>query len=454
MKKIILYFIMLIICSCSKNDDDISLVNSNPGELKLEEISFQGNVVTLNWNDVIDLDEDIIYYSLYINSILIEKTTLSTSTLPLEYNNKYDGKIIATDKNGGVSELDFSIESPKSKILFFSDVSGKLIAHDLITNKTLWESDTYIREAHTTYKNMIFSGVDGLNGINILTGELEWTSSPSNNYNYYKNIITDNINVYAFNDVSDLQCVNIETGEKLWDRSFLDYNATLSIDETRIFVSSRNDDHLFAINKVTGGTDWSLSLDASNKFYTNPLINNDNIYIGDSYGVFYAINRNNGNKIWTIDLGRYNTFIVSPTIFENTIITGTYNTLYSLHENNGSIKWTYSPEGTIQTSPFIYNNSIYIGYSNNGTAELICLNAENGNLKWKYDLSSNTTTSPIVYEDTVYMGDWGNNFYAINSNTGELEWKIQRANSIISSPTIVIGNSDTVIYPSSHGLKN
>lgn len=453
MKKIISILLLLILLSCS-NEEALPHQNSAPEEIKLEKITFEGKTVTIDWNTVLDVDDDLIHYSLYINSILVEKTTKSISTSLLEYNNEYRGRIIATDKNGGVSELEFTFETPKSKILLFSDSSQNLIAHDLITNKTLWESNTSYIEAHTAYKNMIFSGVKGLYGINILTGEIEWTSSLSTNYNEYRNIITDNTNVYGFDASSKLYCVNIESKEKLWDRSFLNYYATLSIDETRVFVSSRNNDHLYAINKVSGQTDWSLRLDASYKFLTNPLINNDQIYIGDYYGIFYALNKNDGSKIWTIDMGRYNSFFAAPTIFENTIITGTYSTLYALYENNGNIKWTYKPEGTIETSPFIHNNNIYIGISKNGTAELVCLNAEDGSFKWKYDLSSNTTTSPIVYEDIVYIGDWDNNFYAINATNGSLEWKLQTDNPIIKSPIIVIGNSDTVIYPSSHGLKN
>lgn len=453
MKKNILILLLLITFSCSKNGDTPPQ-NANPGELKIESINFQGQVVTIDWNDVVDTDDDIIYYSLYINSILVTETTKSINTILLEYNNEYECRIIATDKNGGVSEIKTTFKSPKSKILFYSDFAGNLTAYDLRTNNILWESKTTYIEAHTTHNDMIFTGLNGVNGINILTGEVVWRSTPSVNYNNYRNIITDNENVYAFDADSKLQCINIERGEKLWEHSFLDYYATLSIDESRIFVSSRNNDHLYAVNKVSGGINWSFELDNSYKFLTNPLINNDNIYIGDYYGVFYAFNKDNGEKIWSIDLGKYNPFFASPTIYENTIITGTHNTVYSLYENNGVIKWTYNSGGTIESSPYIYNNNVYIGVSKNGSGELVCLNADDGYIKWKYDLPNNTTTSPIVFENTVYTGDWDKNFYAIDATTGILEWKTQTKEFITKSPTIVIGNSETVIYPSSHGLKN
>ena len=454
MKKIIPILLLLITLSCSK-DEGTPPQNTNPEQIKIESLNFQGQEVTIDWNDVVDVDGDIIYYSLYINSILVAETTISINTSLIEYNNEYECRIIAKDKNGGMSELKTTFESPKSKILFFSDFKGDLIAYDLITNKILWESKTSHLEAHTTYNNVVFSGINGINSIDIQTGELKWTSSPSPSYNNYRNFITDKTNVYAFDSDSNLHCLYVENGDKLWEGSFMDYYATLAIDDSRVFISSRNDDHLYAINKVSGEIDWSFKLNQSYKFLTNPLINNNNIYIGDYYGVFYAFNKNSGEKIWSIDLGKYNSFYASPTIFENTIITGTYSTLYCLDENNGILKWLYRPNnGGIESSPFIYNSNVYVGIAKNGSGELVCLDAKNGDLKWKFDLPNKTTSSPIVYEDTVYFGDWGNNFYAINAITGILEWKIQTKEFITKSPTIVIGNSDTVIYPSSHGLKN
>ncbi len=456
MKKVFLLTIFLILVSCSPGDTNVPL-NNNPRALKIENISFHGKEVTIDWNDVTDADGDIIYYNLYVNSILIGEFTTSIMTTILDYNNSYTGRIIATDKNGGISELDFTFESPKSKILFFKDFGGDLTAYDLITKKVLWKSKTSFIEAHASYKDKIYSGLNGINALNILTGEIVWTTNPYNQSpSEYRNIIVDDTHVFAVSSNSNLHCVSMDTGEELWERSFLNIYAPLSIDDSKVFVSSRNNDHLYAINKVTGGTDWSFRLNNSYKFLTNPLIHNDNIYIGDYYGVFYALNKHNGERIWNIDLGRDNSFYASPTLFENTIITGTYRALYSIYEHNGIVKWTYSPNlyGTIETSPFVHNNNVYIGISKNGSGELVCLDATNGHLKWKFELANNTTCSPIVFEDTVYTGDWDKNFYAINATTGILDWKIRTNEIVTKSPTIVIGNSETVIYPSVHGLKN
>lgn len=455
MKLKITVILTFLILSCSR-DENSTPQNSIPGSIQIENIDFQGKEVTIDWNDVVDTDDDEIYYKLYINSVLIGETTESLGKTTLKYNNDYTGKITATDKKGGVSDLDFTFQSPKSKILFFSGLYGNLVAYDLITNKTLWSKIIpFSPESFTVNNNLIYTGNESISGLDILSGEIIWTCSPSVNYNSYTSIITDNSNVYAFNSDSDLLCVNQESKETLWERSFLGYYAPLAIDDTRVFVCSRNDDHLYAVNKTTGSIDWSFRIYESYKIITNPLVAGDAIYFGSYGGTFYALNKNSGEKIWSTGVGANSSFKASPTLFDDTIISGTYQRIYAFNKFDGAVKWTYSPSnGIIESSPFIYDSKVYFGIDQNGKGEFVCLDAVNGSLKWKYDLQGATTSSPVVFENNVYFGDWAKNFYALNATTGALNWKITTDQVITYSPTVVIGNGETVVYPSSHGLKN
>ncbi|GAB5476058.1 MAG: hypothetical protein Mars2KO_41570 [Maribacter sp.] len=461
--KYIAVFLLLFSFSCS-SDDETPIPpkpNSNPGSIKIDEISFDGKNVTIDWSDAQDADGDQIFYKLYINSILIMESTESIGRSILNYNSEYSGRIIGTDKKGGVVEIDFDISTPKSKILFYTDGFGYVNAFDLYTLKPLWRSETSFIETHSVYGNIIYTGSNGINGLDILTGELLWTSTPSINYNReYRNIIFDESNVYAFDVDSNLHCVDKNTGGKLWERSFLDYYAPLTLDSEKVFVCSRNDDNLFAINKKTGLVDWSFEVDpnyssAAIRINSNPLIINNNIYFGDNLGRFYSVNKNSGIKNWSVSAPQYTSFNVSPTLYENQIITGTLGVMYSLDLNTGDEKWRYAAQqGSFSTSPFIYKDRVYSGVDGNGSGELICLDAKTGQLIWKFDLESNVTCSPIVHEDVVYIGDWNSSFFAVNALTGVLDWKIKTEEVIFKSPTIVIGEGEEVIYPSIHGLKN
>jgi len=445
--------------SCSSDDEILTVkINSNPEPITVDDIVLDGATTTIDWSDAKDEDDDQIFYKLYINSILIEETTKSISTTTLAYNTDYIGRIIATDKKGGTTEVSFEFSSSKSKILLYSNGVGALKAVDLHTLTPMWTTQTTSIESHIISGNMIYSGIDGINGLDILSGEIIWTSTPSNNYNRdYRNIIADDLNVYALDAGSNLHCVNKTTGGKMWERSFMDYYAPLSIDLEHIFICSRNNDHLYAINKSTGEADWSFRLESNaSKIKTNPLIINNDIYFGDNRGKFYSLNKNTGLKNWSISApGQYISFDSSPTQFNELIITGTNRALYAYNSITGVSKWQYTLNGnTLKTSPFVYNDKVYIGVSKNGSGELVCLNANDGSVVWRFNLENNTTSSPIVFEDTVYIGDWNKNMYFVNASTGVLITKIKSESIIFKSPSIVVGEGETVIYPSVNGLKN
>ncbi|UOY07185.1 PQQ-binding-like beta-propeller repeat protein [Muricauda sp. SCSIO 64092] len=462
-----LIFVLFFI-SCSTDSDPVTVIeqedppkpNSIPGSFNVTNVTFEGSTVTIDWEDVIDTDNDQIYYKLYVDNALIGDYTESIASVQLQYNTSYVARVIATDKRGGTVEASLNFDSPKSKILFYSEFNGMLTAFDLHTKQALWKEATSFIETHSIYQDVIYSGINGINGLDILTGEIVFTSTPSiHNNAEYRNIIADKDNVYAFNTSSDLFCVDRITGEKIWERSFMNYYAPLAIDDNRVFVCSRNNDHIYAIDKITGTTDWSRQVDpnstgAASRINTNPLIVNENIYYGDNIGRFYSVNKNTGEKNWSINAGTFNTFFPSPTIFEDQIITGTYHNLYSFDITTGSQNWDYSPSGSLQTSPFIYDNRIYIGVSGNGSGELVCLDAKSGQLIWKFDLGNETTSSPIVYENVVYIGDWSKKIYAVRADTGILDWETNTDEIIAKSLTLVEGSGDIVVYPSVHGLKN
>ena len=374
--------ITLIICfSCSSSDNvPPAKPNSAPNAIKIDDISFDGKTVTIDWSDAQDADNDQIFYKLYINSILITESTESIGNAILDYNADYLGRIIATDRKGGTTEVNFEFSSLKSKILFYPERNGNLTAFDLYTKQPLWKAKTSNIETHTLSENLIYSGIEGINGLDILTGDVLWTSTPSGHYNsQYRNILVDETNVYAFDSDSNLHCVSKITGGKLWERSFLEYYAPLALDEERIFVCSRNNDYLYAINKKTGLTDWSIGIIPNTnigltRIDTNPMIVNENIYFGDRSGRFYSVNRNSGTINWSTYYPQSGSFGPSPTLYENQIISGMggyQGDLISLDLYTGTENWRFTAQQVaFTTSPFVYKDKIYIGATGNGMANL------------------------------------------------------------------------------------
>ena len=90
--------------------------------------------------------------------------------------------------------------------------------------------------------------------------------------------------------------------------------------------------------------------------------------------------------------------------------------LYSMDAADGSKKWEFETEGTIVSTPLIYENTVYIGSFDR---YLYAIDASTGKLKWKFLAENWFWAKPVVYNDTVYAGGLDGKVYALKAATGE-----------------------------------
>ncbi|MEM0465244.1 MAG: PQQ-binding-like beta-propeller repeat protein, partial [Candidatus Pacearchaeota archaeon] len=97
------------------------------------------------------------------------------------------------------------------------------------------------------------------------------------------------------------------------------------------------------------------------------------------------------------------------------------NSRFSTEEINLTIeiKWNYSTENAIFSSPAVVNNILYIGSTDNKT---YALNATNGSLIWNYSTENAIFSSPAVVNNILYIGSTDNKTYALNATNGSLIW--------------------------------
>ena len=143
---------------------------------------------------------------------------------------------------------------------------------------------------------------------------------------------------------------------------------------------------------------------------------------------------------------------------------------------DGTLKWKFSTNGSVLSSPVIDSNGvIYVGsvdQSADGSlgGDLFAINA-NGTFKWKYATGSLAYSSPAIGTDgTIYVGSYGafnasaisrmvdplsptrsfervvssveSNLYVINRN-GTLKWKFKTDGNVNSSPAV---DRDGTVY--------
>ena len=84
-----------------------------------------------------------------------------------------------------------------------------------------------------------------------------------------------------------------------------------------------------------------------------------------------------------------------------------------------SLKWTFSTNGAIYSSPAVAGGVVYIGSSD---GNLYAVDAATGKLRWKFDAHGQVRSSPAVVGGAVYVISLDGNLYAVDTATGKQRW--------------------------------
>lgn len=103
--------------------------------------------------------------------------------------------------------------------------------------------------------------------------------------------------------------------------------------------------------------------------------------------------------------------------------------------------------GTELSSPAVVNGTVYIGGVG---GSVYALNATDGTERWKTATTFDVQSSPTVWNDTVYIGS-NEDVYALDTTTGTEQWSYPTNNKVYSTPTVVngtvyVGSYDNNVY--------
>jgi len=190
---------------------------------------------------------------------------------------------------------------------------------------------------------------------------------------------------------------------------------------------------------------WNLNM--GSQVLSSPVINEDEVIYGASYGgLVFAVN-SNGSFYWSRSTGSF--IFSSPSLDEDgNVYIGVWDKLKS-YTSSGSPRWTYDTDGVIWSSVNITPNGSICFSSQDRNVYM--LNNEGG-LIWSYEGDDQFNSTPAIDENsTIYIGCMDNNLYALNSD-GTLKWSFSAGDGIQSSPSInfdgsiVFGSLDDKIY--------
>ena len=114
----------------------------------------------------------------------------------------------------------------------------------------------------------------------------------------------------------------------------------------------------------------------------------------------------------------------------------------------GTLKWIFSTDGPIHSSPAVADGTVYIGSRDH---KLYALDADTGAKRWEYKTGTWVESSPVIVNGVVYFGSNDGRLYALDAHSGEKLWDFKTEYPIKSSPAVAggivyFGAEDYYIY--------
>ncbi len=255
--------------------------------------------------------------------------------------------------------------------------------------------------------SVFFGSSDGnVYALNANTGQLKWKFEAKGSIHcspvLYKNTL------YIGSWDANLYAIDMETGKERWrfetgkQTGFKGIQSTVAVANDMVYFGAR-DPFLFALNAENGKLVWRydaayswiisspvvvngvvyvgtsdtlalLALDAKNgkelfKFkangyvYSSPAIAGETAYFGDFTGNFFAVNTKSSGTEWN-SYSTENRKLFGPEILNSNLIDFAYAAKeadLSFYDVNKTVMDLFYKLGSIVSSPFIANNTVYFG---------------------------------------------------------------------------------------------
>jgi serine/threonine-protein kinase len=127
----------------------------------------------------------------------------------------------------------------------------------------------------------------------------------------------------------------------------------------------------------------------------------------------------------------------SPTVVDNTVYFGSQDfNLYALDTDTGSIRWKFKTGSFVDSSPTVVGGVVYFG-SNDGY--FYALDAKTGKEFWKFSTGQRIKSSAAVADGMVFFGSNNYSLYALDARTGERIWRHRTRGYVLASPAVANG---------------
>ena len=329
-----------------------------------------------------------------------------------------------------------------------------------------------------TVKNdvLFFSDYSSIYAVNANTGKEKWKFNGVSSY--LEPIVANGIVYYGSSN--KFYAIDAKTGQEKWNFKLNEGDGHIStaaaVACNSVFFGTFKG-YLYALNTKDGNFKWKFKVDERNYFQAlingAPLVKNNLVYFTGSRNL-YAVNIKDGKLNWKTNMSadilvEYNGYNnIFPVLDDKNIYLGnSEGNFFAIDLKTGLKKWKYKAEGVI-TSPAIADGIVYFvscKSSNVNKTFLYALDAETGEKIWKLSYNTGCDSDeyyhlpPTVAEGVVYFTHrpskinnnsdysivYGITFIeAIDAKTGKKLWRKSLGKVAINMPYILVNKG--VIY--------
>lgn len=242
----------------------------------------------------------------------------------------------------------------------FFDGGGTVYAVDVHTGEEKWQYEEGSLATHPLVheRGVYFGDLDGhLYGVDAETGAEKWMYNTGSAVRHAP-ALSDGM-VYVANHEGELFAVHLESGEKAWSfRSGVEGWASGSpvVSGETVYVGVR--DRLYALNKMTGETQWTVTI---GPIHRSPIVHAGVVYVrSSSDGIVFAhaLDARTGEETWR---SQFDTEprVTAPVLCDGVLYFGSADGLYAVDAETGEQTAFFPVDEGVQSSPVILNGRIY-----------------------------------------------------------------------------------------------
>jgi len=271
--------------------------------------------------------------------------------------------------------------------------------------------------------------------------------------------------IYISSGDDNVYCLDADTGVEVWSYTTGGEVASSPAVLGGVVYVGSIDDNVYCLDANSGVEVWRFP--TGGDVYSSPSVAGGVVYVGSLDGNVYCLDANTGVEVWSYTTG--DKVFSSPAVAGGRVYIGSndrmvyafstdwpmfrhdpnhtgYSTSYGPTTNE--TLWSYSPGGTVQSSPAVAGGRVYVGSCDNN---VYCLDANTGEEVWRFPTGGWVLSSPAVAGGRVYIGSIDDNVYCLDANSGVEVWSYTTGGDVASSPAVAggmvyIGSNDCNFY--------